>query len=351
MEIYHYTKLDVLYSMFKNAKSGNGKDVEINNVLSPPSKEFITFWASCAYYMNDPKELCSSFDFIISKLPEIEDELNIKYDRRISTWIQEQDESFDDWLNNTMFTPESYAPFIISFSSKPDYLPMWSMYGQNGIGVSLCFDANDFECSNFLVKGVEKVNYEINETCSQKIITIYKKYIGKLKSPISSKMEQDKNNIMLLLKQFGGENSKKMMAKLDDLINDNMNDDCFVSEEFEKDAIAQLTRTSLAGMILELATIIKNNSYEYEDEYRCVIPLPTHPVISIKAPKIFEYRMSNNNIIPYIKVDVPIKCLKKIIIGPCSNYNMVRMSLRLMMNTYGIPEIKIEPSKVSYRIL
>ena len=70
--------------------------------------------------MNDPKELCSSFDFIISKLPEIEDELNIKYDRRISTWIQEQDESFDDWLNNTMFTPESYAPFIISFSSKPE---------------------------------------------------------------------------------------------------------------------------------------------------------------------------------------------------------------------------------------
>lgn len=349
MEIYHYTKLDVLYSMFKNAKSEKGKDCERNEVFSFPSKEYITFWAGCAYYMNDPKELRSSFDAIISKLPEIEVELKIENDKKISNWIQGQDASFDDWLNNTVFTPESYAPFIISFSSKPDYLPMWSMYGQNGIGVSLCFNTDDFECSNYPVKGVEKVNYEMNEACLQKIVTIYKRYIEKLKSPILHKKEQDKNNIRLLLKQFEDKMPGEIKDKLDDIFNENLNFDDSVSEDLKNASIAQLTRASLAEMILELATIIKSNSYDYEDEYRCVIPLSTHPVIAMKTPKLFEYRMSNNIIIPYIKVDVPFKCLKKIIIGPCSNYNMVRMSLKLMMNTFGIPDIKIEKSNVPYR--
>lgn len=349
MEIYHYTKLDVLYSMFKNAKSGKSKEGEMNDGFSLPSKEFITFWASCAYYMNDPKELRSSFDLIISKLPEIEEELKIEDNKKISKWIQEQDTSFDDWLNNVIFTPESFAPFIISFSSRPDYLPMWSMYGQNGVGVSLCFDTEDFECSNFPVKGIEIVNYEMNEKCFQIIVTIYKRYIEKLKSPISSRKEQDINNIMLFLQQFGYEKSDEVKDRLDAFFNGNLNDDNLVSEEQMKESIAQLTRTSLAEMILELAAIVKDNSYDYEGEYRCVIPLPTHPAIAMKIPKIFEYRMSNNIIIPYIKVDVPIKCLKRIIIGPCSNYDMVRMSLKLMMNTYSIPDIDIIKSNVPYR--
>jgi Protein of unknown function (DUF2971). len=348
MEIYHYTKLDVLYSMFKNAKSGKGKEGEINEILSFPSKDFITFWASCAYYMNDPKELRSSFDMILSKLPEIEDDLKIEDNKKISKWIQEQDTSFDDWLNNVIFSPESFAPFIISFSTQPDYLPMWSMYGQNGVGVSLCFDTDDFECSNFPVKDIENVNYKMNETCLQKIITVYNKYIDKLKSPISSKREQDINNIMLFLSQFGDKVPDEIKEKLHAIIKEYASDD-FVSEELVKESIAQLTRTSLAEMILELATIVKDHSYEYEKEYRCVISLPTHPAIAMKTPEIFEYRMSNGNIIPYIKVDVPIKCLKKIIIGPCSNYNMVRMSLKLMMKTYGIPDIDIAKSDVPYR--
>lgn len=349
MKIYHYTKLDVLYSMFMNAKSGKGKESEINEVLYSPSIDFITFWASCAYYMNDPKEIRSSFDLILSKLPEIEDELIIEDNQKISKWIQEQDTSFEDWINNTIFTPESFAPFIISFSTQPDYLPMWSMYGQNGVGVSLCFDTEDFECSNFLVKGIENVNYKMNETCLQTIIAVYKKYIDKLKSPISSKRAQDTNNIMLFLKQFGDNVSDEMKEKLDAVLKEYAHDDDFVSEELVKESIAQLTRTALAEMILELATIVKDNSYEYENEYRCVISLPTHPAIAMKTPKIIEYRMSNGNIIPYIKVDVPINCLKKIIIGPCSNYNMVRMSLKLMMKTYGIPDIDIAKSNVPYR--
>lgn len=343
MEIYHYTKLDVLYSMFKNAKFGKGKEGEI------PSKDFITFWASCAYYMNDPKELRSSFEMILSKLPEIEDELKIEDNKKISKWIQEQDASFDDWINNTIFTPESFAPFIISFSREPDYLPMWSIYGQNGVGVSLCFDTEDFECSNFPVRGIEIVKYEMDETCLQKIIKVYKNYIDKIKSPISSKREQDTNNIMLFLKQFGDKMSDEIKDKLNAVIKEYTHYEDFVSEEFVKESIAQLTRTSLAEMILELATIVKNKSYKYENECRCVISLPTHPAIAMKTPKIFEYRMSNNNIIPYIKVDVPIKCLKKIVIGPCTNYNMVRMSLNLMMKTYGIPDIDIAKSDVPYR--
>lgn len=349
MEIYHYTKLDVLYSMFKNAKYGKGKEGELNDAIFSPPKEFVTFWANSAYYMNDPTELRSSFDLILSKLPEIEDELKIEDNKKISKWIQEQDTSLDNWINNVIFTPESYAPFIISFSTKPDFLPMWSMYGQNGIGVSLCFDTDDFECSNFLVKGVEFVNYEMNETCFHKIVTIYKKYIEKLKSPISSKKEQDINNIMLFIKQFGEENSDKIKDRLDAFFNENLKDDDLVSEKHMKESIEQLTRTSLIEMILELAAIVKNNSYDYEGEYRCVISLSPHPAIAMKTPKFFEYRMSNNNIIPYIKVDVPIKCLKSIVIGPCSNYDMVKMSLKLMMKTYDIPDIDIIKSNVPYR--
>ena len=57
MEIYHYTKLDVLYSMFKNAKSEKETEGKLNGSQFIHSKDLITFWAGCAYYMNDPKEL------------------------------------------------------------------------------------------------------------------------------------------------------------------------------------------------------------------------------------------------------------------------------------------------------
>ena len=68
MLLYHYTSLETFFKIF------NTKEKKI------------TFWATNAYYMNDPKEIEYSFKLFIDSLEFFEKETNIK-DNKLSDFF------------------------------------------------------------------------------------------------------------------------------------------------------------------------------------------------------------------------------------------------------------------------
>ena len=106
-ELYHYTSLDIMTKLLSNIKS-----IEIGEPPNCHGEPYITFWASSVFYLNDHKEYSLHDDFLNSFNPIAK--LNAK-----------------SVLGH---------PFLICFSEKKDFIPMWNMYGNRGTGVCLKFD-------------------------------------------------------------------------------------------------------------------------------------------------------------------------------------------------------------------
>lgn len=75
-------------------------------------------------------------------LQKIEEELHVDNTKRLSSCFDDREKVKRTYIST--FDRDWYL-FIISFSSCRDTLPMWSMYGQNGKGLCLCFDKEENE--------------------------------------------------------------------------------------------------------------------------------------------------------------------------------------------------------------
>ena len=111
MILYHYTSLETFFKIF-NTK-----------------EEKITFWATNAYFMNDPKEIAYSFYIFIKSLQLYEEENDIN-EKKLSIFFLNTN------FHNGLFEMTG-TPFLISFSESCDDLSMWRFYGKNGNGVSI----------------------------------------------------------------------------------------------------------------------------------------------------------------------------------------------------------------------
>ena len=70
------------------------------------------------------------------------------------------------------------------------------------------------------------------------------------------------------------------------------------------------------------APIYKNKKYEAEGEYRII----KHQIMP-------QYRLADNKLVPYIKINIPIECLKRIIVGPCQSSSEVVMRIKSFLWT------------------
>lgn len=87
----------------------------------------------------------------------------------------------------------------------------------------------------------------------------------------------------------------------------------------------------------EYAPIYKHKKYEAEGEYRII----KHQI----KP---QYRLADNKQVPYIKVNVPISCLKRIVVGPCQTSSEVIMRIKSFLWTKGM-DIEVVLSTIPYR--
>ena len=153
------------------------------------------------------------------------------------------------------------SPYIVSLSSHKDDLHMWTCYGDNGKGVAIGFENLDNAASKFFKE--KKISTHIYEC------------------------------------QYWNENDIKSNSNLSSIIAETTN----FGKEF-------WTRKEIS----DISNIIKHPCYKYEDESRIVI---TH---GDKEPSCGVSKISKDAIF----MDVPLSQVKRIIVGPCADYDVIK---------------------------
>lgn len=271
--LYHYTTLEALLNMVEDKQ--------------------IRFRATHIDFMNDPTERIHSVQILTKYLREVEKELKIESKQMISPIFEETLQIHDrkglaEWIKRNGH--QDISLYSISFSPKPDSLPMWNMYAQNGSGIALGFNFKDLKL--ILGKGT-KVRYT---------------------SPQEIDVKKNKEIILALCEFYKGYQNKSKEDKI---------------------------KAFIAGW----AFIFKNDAYSYEEEYRfCNYYSDFDPT---------KFRVRNGILIPYVdNYLLPCKAINKIIVGPTFNFELSRDSLLQFLHLHQIQLTKgqVIPSEIPYRL-
>ena len=308
IDLCHYTTVDAFKSMLEQMKKEKSED--------------LTFWASNVHYMNDPRELEFFYDELNKILPELENELDIK-GIRFSAFSQlkntpmgiDIDKDIKDNVYNRIFR-NAYA---VSLSKHKDYLPMWSLYGNNGCGLCLVFDRFRFyECfKGENEKGIRivEMSYKLRDSEIWDVLKdLYKTYYHKI---------EDKK---------------------------------------EGHDFMTIRRTFISEALLRFSLCMKHSAYSYEDEVR----LYDHVIYPGDADDILakadinhvnskydkkrdpDVRVKNGMLIPYKKVRIPISFLQTVIVGPTKNTKLQCNAMEILRRNLNL-KFEVQPSSVPYR--
>lgn len=297
--VYHYTTIEKFQEILKSSIGTDGKISEFK------------FWASSIYAMNDPMEFRYGYNILWKEIiPDIEREIGIKNDiYKISKlndlYVQKPEEEFSRMIIHRLYDSHE-TPFIISFSKRKDFLPMWTTYAQDGTGICLGFN-------NYDVK-IEKLDAESD------VDIIYN-----LHAPDVSYKRNDEEIKNLILKLY-----RKKYTELK-----NNSDERKIKDSLTKE---------LGLYAIVASPYFKHSAYEYEQETRLIQ--------FKKDEKDVKFRCNaRGRLIPYIEVPVEASFLQKIIVGPCADFESIGRELRNMLSQYGInlQQDSITKSKVPYR--
>ena len=281
--MYHYTSLD---SFMK--------------ILSGIKGDAFTFRAGSVYTMNDSQEMILGYNYIKKYLPCIEEKLKVKQEEKLFNLFSDKKKNkdvkkkFGDWLIN-----DDTTNFVVSFSSAPDILPMWSLYGGHGTGVCL-------EFSPYVIKEYYK-NKDIDhrlpiEECAYR------------EDDIEEMMMQGLTIVYKLFLEMNNEEQKSN----------------------------PLTKAKyLATMCGLSGAYVKHPCFEYEKEVRMNV------FRHIKDWNFDESR--NGHRIVYVEVPIPIDALTNIIVGPAADMSKVRNAMIMSLRAKGI-HIKPIQSTMPFRI-
>lgn len=181
---------------------------------------------------------------------------------------------------------------IICFSTRKDYLPMWSMYGKNGSGVMLEFDLKKLE-NNYGYRLLPCAYVDTN---------------------FDKKLREKIRNC-------------ELGASIENL---NIN-------------IRQLVLLRIAVCYV---CVRKNCNFNYENEVR----------LYGFGNKIFgdnereEFHRTNNGFkIPYSKIYFSKDILKKVWLGPNQDMDLSMESLRRFLDSKGLENVEVKTSNIPYR--
>jgi len=250
---------------------------------------YLTMWATHSSFMNDSSEYEYGKEMCIKVLKLYEKQAKVPSDKSIFKLGKKR---IEDFLLND-------APFLISLTGNIESAAMWSMYSSGGSGIALKFDVATLQ-KHYLLNGKNSIEPTSCIYCKKAndILTKHGAYIDLLYKTIWSfyNSEDDDNFPEVLL--------------------------------------------------FDIASQIKHNSFEYEDEHRIVVSKDNRKVL---------YRVRDNIIIPYVEVKVPIEALKGIIVGPTANYDYIKKSIEMYIESldwdpmFQKLSINIQKSEVPYR--
>ncbi len=274
--LYHYTTLETFIKI-------------LEGVMMYDNEYVLKFRASRVDQVNDPTEMTpdiKTLKDILHNKSEIKD--IDKYLAYIDT-VNESD--FHDILNKEK---QDRMPYVICFSEKRDYLPMWSLYGDKHHGICMCFDDD-------IIQETQKYYYEQH------------------------------NNKMILT---GGKVSYKRHWKskvIHGIIETVLMPD-------SKDSGDELALLYLAAF-----PFIKNANYSYEHEHRiCLYNFKKYSTPEIN--RMVKYDKEK----PYIEVNIPLSALKGVILGTMVPFDFFKKSIETYLREKFNTKFKISKSKIPY---
>lgn len=270
--LYHYTSLESFCKIMEGVFLNNGEP-------------FITLHASRLDRLNDPTEMKIDIRVLQSILHEYEIQHNVEDSNCLSKKI----EGLNPNQINKILEEEknTHAPYIMCFSTKKDFLPMWSLYGNKSHGVCLCFDESR-------IKGVEGSIIQGNVAYNQ-----YK----------------NSSSILMVLDLY-----YNIMLK------DIQNIDIY-------DTIAEL--------FLFISPFIKNINYAYEKEFRIC-----HYCFQADLNFSIDNNITNYKEVDIVDFNIPLSSLKSVILGSKTPSILMDMTQDYFNKKYDIKFVK---SKIPFK--
>ena len=309
--IYHYTSLQGLKSIIENST--------------------LRFTECC--YMNDKEEYNDVIKIMEELKKDNEGKNNEKYDILKCT-LESIDKRFGDKnviisrSEDNKYSFSSTRYFILSTTLLRDSLPMWRCYtkGSTIDGSVIALDVNS------LKESLHKINF-LNVVCGRVI------YDDKLKYEFLNKavdiiVDEYKKGKEIIESTYSQEDKRDEMEFLMD------------------NATAELIR-----FVNQIRLFIKNNSFEYENEYRLLIVCDAN--IIKKSKTATGSHELDINFVPYeglLRTHLDLNFNKSntitgIFTSPNSDLFLLERAIRDMLsfNGYDSDKIKIEKSNCSIR--
>lgn len=296
--VYHYTSTDALRLLIESVKNSKNKDCFV-------------FRASNILYMNDPEEFIYGQKVFVDTLKEIESVLGIDNMHCISNEIHNYP-IIEDTINGKKDVDVKELmhslPYVISFSTLEDSLPMWLNYGNAGKGVCLAFQDNRDQPLRKRVTQDGEMIYESFYTSD-----VHYREINK---------------------------DSWLYKTIFDIMKD-------YKKDVETGSYCDWKDSYYKVLVETAAPFIKTAYYENEKEVRVS---KTIGYDFDKKHYAVEYRCnSNGNIIPYINIEIPVSQLDYVITGPLVNHNLTKIAIEMMTDSYLNKILDIRPSNVKYR--
>ena len=286
--VYHYTSVETLFAILEEYRQTKESGL-------------LCFRASNIYNVNDPREMKLGFDAVKKFLPEYERKINnsmnlseVYLDEKNENLCREEcykkpSDGFIDW---------GHVPYTSSFSSKGDFLPMWSIYGANFEGVCLKFRLNE----------------------------LIKYLVG---------------NCQFGFVSYNGDNDISLIKEI-------------FLEIYNWDTNQQEKAMTIDKKIEELGLLcacispfVKSSDWAYEQEFRVVYNRHyTPPFDRESIERLLREGIQKTKVQPYYYYPIHPNALEEIIVGPKANYNVIEHILRNELKECLKNDIKITPSAI-----
>jgi Protein of unknown function (DUF2971) len=226
--------------------------------------------------------------------------------------------------------------FVASFSAAEDQLGQWRGYSQGSSGVSLAFDLRSFRPPPDVDTLVSFAPCVYDEHKKQELLA---DALHHCKEEISGYWQRtfraacERNPEM-----YTAKDKEKVVREF---LNANPN-----QKASDEDFRVAVTKTRVD--CLRVAALLKNPSFQEENEWRLVLPTMMHRLAPMNNPP--QFRIGKTTLIPYIthpfsaKVPFP---LDDIILGPGSDENSI-FAARRFLTLQGL-NLPPRLSKVPYR--
>lgn len=292
----------------KNKFIGGGKYYHYTSLenclnLLNHDNDIFELWASHLSYLNDKEEHVNGLKLIDRK---VEDLLLSKGDD-LSDWIEEYKEKQNTMLNEI---------FILCFCSKRSLLSQWKYYGKNS-GIAIQYNLDHCEYAGYIEDGGEHAKEMFISNFTQKVIY--------------DNMEKQR-----IIDSFIHENIYSIYNGSDDKVS----------------KYRRIIRNM--DILYSLAPLFKHDAFAEENESRLLFrPLYLEDTVDIKdARGLVNYRVSNNKVIPYLKVRVRGKeekskrnpVILSLTVGPGENQDLIFDALKhFVRNKFPSNESHFEP--------